>query len=329
MTILSNTTTSYDVRGNREDLSDIIYRISPTKTPFLSAIPKVKATSTYHEWQTQDLASVTANAQLEGDPASALAVNKTWRLGNYTQISTKSVIVTGTQQAVKTAGRSNELSYQLSLRSAELKRDMEAALISAANGVSGAVSNGTAVGGNTTTARSLRGLEGWLATNLDMGSGGAAPVYQSSGAASNPGTAPTDAGSTRAFTESQVKNVLQLAYAQGGEPGMIMVGPIQKQTFSTFTGGATRMDKAEDKSVTAAVDVYIGDFGTLQIVPNRFQRSRVAFILETEKWALATLRPFETNDIAKQGDADQKQIVVEYTLEARNEKSSGAVKDIS
>lgn len=327
MAILTNTTTSYDVRGNREDLSDIIYRISPTKTPFLSAIPKVKATNTYHEWQTQDLASVTANAQLEGDVASALAVNKTWRLGNYTQISTKSVIVTGTQQAVKTAGRSNELSYQLSLRSAELKRDMEAALVSAANGVATTASNTTAVGGNTTTARSLRGLEGWLATNLDMGSGGAAPVYQSSGAASNPGTAPTD-GTQRAFTEAQVKNVLQLAYAQGGEPDLIMLAPSEKQIFSTFTGGATRMDKAEDKSVTAAVDVYVSDFGTLQVVPNRFQRTRVGFILETEKWALATLRPFQTEDIAKQGDSDQKLIVTEYTLEARNEKSSGAVRDL-
>lgn len=326
MAIVTGTFTTFNAKGNREDLTDMIYRITPTKTPFLSAIPKVKATATFHEWQTQDLAAVSANAQIEGDDVGTFtAVTPTARLGNYTQISTKNVIISGTQQAVKSAGRNNELGYQLSMKSAELKRDMEAALLSAANGVGGAVSNATTSAthaGSTSAARYLRGLEGWIATNVDLGASGVAPVYTMGSWA-----APTD-GTQRAFTESQVKNVLQLAYAQGGEPDMIMVGPGQKQTFSTFTGNATRMDKAEDKTVTASVDVYVGDFGTLQVVPNRFQRSRTAFILETEKWALATLRPFDTVDLAKTGDAEKKLLTVEYTLEARNEKSSGAVKDL-
>lgn len=326
MAAIANTYQTYTAKGIREDLTDIIYRITPTKTPFLSAIPKIKATNTFHEWQTQDLAAVTANAQVEGDDVGTFtAATPTIRLGNYTQISTKNVIISGTNQAVKAAGRNNEMSYQLSLKSAEIKRDMEAALVSAANGVSGAVSNATTSAthaGSASAARYLRGLEGWLATNLDMGVGGVAPVYTMGSWA-----APTD-GTQRAFTESQLKNVLQLAYAQGGEPDLIMVGASQKQTFSTFTGGNTRFDKSEDKSLTAAVDIYISDFGTLQVVPNRFQRTRTVFVLETEKWALATLRPFDTVDLAKTGDADKKLLTVEYTLESRQEKASGAIKDV-
>jgi len=327
MAIVSGTYQTFQTKGIREDLSDIIYRITPTKTPFLSSIPKVKATNTFHEWQTQDLAAVAANAQIEGDDVSTFtAVTPTVRLGNYTQISTKNVVISGTNQAVKSAGRNNEMTYQLSMKSAELKRDMEAALCSAANGSGGAVSNASTSAthaGSTSAARVLRGLEGWIATNVDLGASGVAPVYTMGSWA-----APTD-GTARAFTESQLKNVLQKCYNEGGEPDTIMVGASQKQTFSTFTGGSTRFDKSEDKSLTAAIDVYVSDFGTLKVVPNRFQRARTAFVLETDKWALATLRSFETVDLAKTGDADKKLLTVEYTLEARQEKSGGAVKDLS
>lgn len=327
MAAVTGTFQTYTAKGIKEDLADVIYRITPTKTPFLSAIPKVKASNTFHEWQTDDLAAVAANAQIEGDDISSFTtVSPTTRLGNYTQISTKNVVISGTNQAVKAAGRNNEMAFQMSKRSAEIKRDMEAALCSSANGVAGSVSNATTTAthaGGAAAARQLRGLEGWIATNVDLGVGGVSPVYTMSSWA-----APTD-GTLRAFTEAQLKNVLQKCYNEGGEPDMVMVGGAQKQTFSTFTGGSTRFDKAEDKSVTASVDVYISDFGTLQVVPNRFQRTRTAFVLETEKWALATLRSFDTVDLAKTGDADKKLITVEYTLESRQEKASGAVKDLS
>lgn len=307
----TNTFQTYQAIGNREDLSYLIYRIAPTATPFMNMAAKEKADNTLHEWQTQDLASASNNAQVEGDDATASAATPTVRLNNRTQISTKTVIVSGTQQAMKAAGRKNEMAYQLSLKSLELKRDMEVAL----------TQNSTAVAGSATTARQLRGLEGWLATNGDLGASGVAPNY-------NTNTAPTD-GTLRAFTEAQLKNVLQQIFTQGGEPDTILVGPAQKQTFSTFTGGNTRWDKSEDKSVTAAVDVYISDFGTLNVVPNRFQRARSAFILQADKWAVAYLRSFETMDLAKTGDAEKKEITVEYTLEARQEKSSGVVRDLS
>lgn len=244
MALETNTQTTYGSIGNREDLTDIIYRISPTVTPFMSSIPKIKATSTLHEWQTQDLASAsTSNNQIEGDQATVAAATATVRLQNYCQISTKVFAVTNTQRAMNPAGRNDELAYQASLKSLELKRDMEAML----------TQNNTNAAGAAGTARKTRGLEGWLATNSDRGASGTDPVYTAT-----PGTAPTD-GTQRAFTEAQVKNVLQKIYTQGGEPDRIMVGPSAKQGFSTFTGNATRMDKAEDGKVYAATSVYVSD----------------------------------------------------------------------
>lgn len=208
------------------------------------------------------------------------------------------------------AGRKNELAEQISLKGLELRRDMELAL----------TQNSTAIVGNATTARQLRGLEGWVATNCSLGATGVAPNY-------NTNTAATD-GTQRAFAESQLKDVLQKCYNEGGEPNMIMVSGFNKQAFSSFTGGATRFDKAEDKSVTASVDIYISDFGTLKVVPNRFQRARTAFVLQTDMWKLATLRPLKTVELAKTGDSEKRELIVEYTLEACQEKSSGAIRDI-
>jgi hypothetical protein len=311
MTVPSNTFQTYQAIGNREDLTDVIYRIAPTDTPFMSGIGKGKATNTLHEWQTQDLASAANNAAVEGDDAAAAAVTPTVRLNNRTQISTKTIIVSGTQQSgMDPAGRKNELAYQLSLKGLELKRDMETAL----------TQNSTTVTGTASVARQLRGLEGWVATNNDLGATGVAPNY-------NTNTAAVD-GTARAFTEAQLKNVIQLAWAQGGNPNVIMLGGTQKQTFSTFTGSSTRFDKGEDKTVTAAVDVYISDFGTIKAVPNRFQRARTAFVLELGRWKTAFLRPMMTNELAKTGDAERRQLLVEYTLEAGQEKASAAVRDL-
>lgn len=308
----TGTLQTYQAIGNREDLSDVITRISPTDTPFMSAIGKSKADSTLHEWQTQALATAAANAAVEGDDAVAVAATPTVRVTNYTQISTKIISVSGTQmKGMNPAGRKNELAYQLALKSAELKRDIEFGL----------TQNSTFVAGNATTARKTRGLEGWIATNNDLGATGVAPIISSN-------TAPVD-GTARAFTETMLKNVMQLAYIQGGKPNMLMVGAANKQVVSGFTGGATKFDKSEDKTLTAAIDVYIGDFGTLNVVPNLFQRSRTAFVLETEKFKMAMLRPYETMELAKTGDSEKRQIIVEYALESLAENASGAIRDLS
>lgn len=308
----TNTFVSTSAIGNREDLTDAIYRISPTATPFLSLCAKSKATATLHEWQTQDLASAASNAQAEGDTAVAKAVTVTTRLSNRTQISTKNVTVSGTQQAVLAAGRGkDEMAYQMSLSALELKRDIEFGL----------TQNSTAAASPRTT----RGLVGWAGDNVDASVAGTsyvAPVYTTA-----TGTAQTD-GTQTAFTEARLKNVLQKCFTAGGEPDVILLPPLAKQTFSTFTGNSTRFDKGEDQKVFASVDVYVSDFGELKAIPSRFQRTRDVWVLQSDKWAVAWLRPYETKDLATVGDAVSKQLVCEYALEARQPKASGAVLDI-
>lgn len=291
--------------GLREDLTDVIYRISPTVTPALNRASKSKATNTLHEWQTQDLAAAAANAQAEGDDASAKTVTPTVRLNNRTQISTKTVIVSGTNQSMNPAGRKDELAYQLSLASLELKRDMELGLTQ--NDVL------------ATSPRQSRGLRGWVVDNVNNNGGTLASYTANTG---------YTAGTQRAFTEAQVKDVLQKCYTAGGEPDMIMLSPSAKQTFSGFTGNATRFDKSEDAKLYAAVDFYVSDFGTLEAVPNRFQAARDVFLLQSDKLAIAYLRPFQTVELAKTGDAEKRELIVEYTLECRAPKAHGAVYDV-
>lgn len=318
MSVPSGTAQTYQGVINREDLSDMVYMISPTETPFLSACGRTKATNTLHEWTTDVLANAANNAQVEGDDTLAAAgtVNPGVRVNNRTQISRKVVRLSGTQQAVNSAGNLYTMGKQMAKSSAELKRDIEFALCQ----------NTTAVVGNASTARQTRGLEGWVATNNSLG-----PGSGTAGVAPNPttNTAPTDANATRALTEALIKTVLNSVWTAGGNPDVIMVGGTQKQLFSSFNGGGTQMGNLDDKKLISAIDVYVSDFGTLKIVPNRFQRARTAFILESEKWKVAYLRPFQTEDLAKTGDSDAKHIIVEYALEAANEAASGAVRDLS
>ena len=297
--------------GNREDLSNLIYRISPTQTPLLSLASRSTAEATTHEWQTQDLAAAsTANEQAEGDDASAKVVTPTVRLQNRLQISTKAITVSGTQQVVKKAGRSNEMGYQASLAALELKRDMEAII----------TQNSVAVGGAT---RRQRGMRGWLVDNVNH-NGSTLASYTANGGL---GTAYT-AGTLRNFAESQLKDVIQQVYTAGGMLDTVMLPPALKQAFSGFTGNATRMDKSEDKKLYASVDFYVSDFGTLQAVPNRFMATRDAFLLESAKVAVAYLRPFQTKDLAPTGDSEKKMLIVEYCTEVRAPKANGAIYDI-
>lgn len=314
MTQPTNSFSTYDAVGIREDLSDFIYDVSPTETPFLTMCKKVKASNTNHEWQTDSLASASAtNAVIEGDDATTDASSSTTRLGNYTQISDKVARVTGTQEAVNKAGRGKEMAYQMVKRGKELKRDMESSL----------TANNAKVQGTDTTARELAGLGSWVKTNVDMSGAGSPANPAGTGA-----DARTD-GTQRVFTESQLKTVLAACFNSGGDPDTIMVNAFNKQKFSGFTGSSTRMDKGEDKKLVAAIDVYVSDFGTLKVVPNRFQRGRDAWVLEKNYWAVAYLRNMKTIPLAKTGDTERNQIICEYTLESRNEAASGLIADLT
>lgn len=314
MAIVANTFTRYSAVGIREDLSNVIYNISPEETPFISNIGRESVKNTYFEWQTDELAAASAsNAALEGDDISSFdAVTPTARVGNYTQISTKNVVISGTMEALDKAGRRSELTYQLAKMGSELKRDMESALLA----------NQSPVAGNTTTARRTAGLPAWIKTNTSFGTGGADTA----------GVAARTDGTQRAFTEALLKEVIAEVWTSGGTPKMLMVGAFNKQAASGFDGIATKfrdVPAGQQAQIIGAADVYVSDFGTVNIVPNRFQRARDAFVVDPEYASMAVLRPIEQMELAKTGDAEKRLMLVEYGLKVKNEAAHGIVADLT
>ena len=306
---------TYTAIGQREDLSNVIYDISPTDTPIMSSIGKSKATAVYHEWQTDSLAAATTNnAAVEGDDATDATMSPTTRLGNYTQIVQKTIKISGTLDAVDKAGRKSEKAYQLAKASAEIKRDIET-IISANQGRSA---------GNSSTARKMGALLSWITTNSSVGTSGADPTTI--------GVSTRTDGTARSFTETILKDVIQQVYSSGGNPKVLMVGAYQKQAVSAFSGIAAQRYMApsnEPTTIIGAADVYMSDFGTVSVVPNRFMRTRDALVLDPEYAALAYLRPFATNELAKTGDSEKTQILAELTLEVRNEAAHGIAADLA
>ena len=309
---------TYTAIGQREDLSDIIYNISPTDTPLMSSIGKTKATAVYHEWQVDSLAAASlTNKAVEGADATSATMGVTTRAGNRTQIFQKTVQIAGTLEAVDKAGRKSEKAYNLAKASSEVKRDMELTLLS----------NQLAAAGDSSTARTLGGLQTWLATNGDFGTSGVA------GASGT--TARTD-GSDRTFTEAILKTVVKEVYTAGGNPKVLMVNPAHKQTVSAFAGIAAQRYMApsnEATTIIGAADVYLSDFGTMSVVPNRFMNAtnacdETAFVIDPDMLAIAYLRPFSTNELAKTGDSEKTQLICEATLEVKNEAAHGIIADL-
>ena len=313
MAIVANTFQTYQAIGRREDLSNTIYNISPTDVPFMSMIGRSKATNTLAEWQTDALDAAAANAQVEGDEYAFTAVTPTVRLGNYTQISRKTVIVSGSQQAGNNAGRDSEMALQLAKSSKALKRDMEKAL----------TGNVAKAAGNASTARKLGGMETWISTNTSRGTGSPA------GSGAGGGAAPVDAGTARAITETLLKAVIQSTYSSGGDPSVLMVGPFNKGVVSGFAGRSTARQNIAKDAIQAAAHLYARDFGELKVIPNRFQREKSAFVIDPEYWSTAYYRDFKQEEVAKTGDAIKRALIVEFTLIAKNQAASGIVADLT
>src|SRR6478609_6341799 len=319
MTILSNTFTRFDAIGVREDLSDIIYNIDPTETPFMQNCKRGSADQTFYEWQTDSLAAaVTTNHQIEGDDLGTTgydAVTATVRLGNYTQISRKTLVISNTEEIVNKAGRKSEIAYQLAKKGRELRRDMEKDLLS----------NHGASAGSTSAARVTAALPAFLKTNISKDAGGVNPVYTN---------IPTDVrtpGSTRALTEALVKTVIELCWENGANPRTLMVGGTNKQTISGFSGVVelTSIQKAAPATIIGAADAYVSDFGTLAVVPNRFQAGLDCWVLDFDYLAINYLRPFRQFEMARTGDAEKRMMVVEYGLHVGNERAEGLVTDLT
>jgi hypothetical protein len=310
MVLQTNTFATFNAIGNREELADAIYRISPEETPFVSSIGKGKASSVFPEWQTDALASADNNKVEQGNQAAVAAVTPTKRVGNRTQISEKTFGVTGTQEVVDKAGRASEIAYQKAKKMLEIKRDIEFA----------AINNTTAIAAAAGVAPQARGLAGWLATNNNMGATGAAPNPDTN-------TAPTD-GTLRSLTEAMLKDVAQKCWEQGGDPSMLFVPGALRAAVSAFTGAATKFDKTEDKTLYATVEVYVGDFGRYSIVNGRHQRARDVFLIDPKQFELLTLRGMKTTPLAKTGDAENFMINTEWTLKSKQEAASGAIRDV-
>ncbi|MFA7256053.1 MAG: DUF5309 domain-containing protein [Kiritimatiellales bacterium] len=309
----TSTFSSFDAVGNREDLSDIIYDISPADTPFLSAIPKTAATGTKHEWQKDSLtAASSSNFVIEGDDATTDSITATTRAYNYRAISDKVALVTGTQEAVSKAGRKSEMAYQMEKRMKELKRDVESALLE----------NNAYVAGNDTLASECAGAQAWILTNSNKASDATA-------SAGNGSDAHTD-GTARALQESFVETVLASAWTNGGNPTMGVLNAFQKRKFATFSGSGTTTRDADTKKVINTVDVYIDPLGNeVTLVPCRQCPADVVYFMDPEYVKFATLRDFHTTDLAKTGDSVRKQIIVEYTLEMCTEAAHAAVYDLT
>jgi len=310
----SNLYDTYDTTGIREDLVDIIYNISPSETPILSAIPRTAAKSTKHEWQLDSLAAPGANAVIEGDEATVDALTATTRAFNFTQIMDKVVALSGTQSAVDAAGRADEMSYQIAKKSKELKKDMEFALIKGQVQAAGDASN----------ARKLGSIPTWIKTNGDAGSGGALSTGS--------GTDLPNSGTDRDLTETILKTVIKEVYESGGEMDMLVVPPSVKQTISGFNANTTRFGQADARVEYAAIDVYSSDFGDVQVVPNRVMATTSesnAFLIQRDMMATSYLRDFQIDELAKTGDSQKMQLLAEWTLEMRNEAAHGILLDIN
>jgi hypothetical protein len=322
---MSATFSSFTVVGIREDLSDVIYDISPQDTPIMSSIGKSKATNVYHEWQTDSLAAATTgNSLVEGADATDASVSPTTRVGNYTQIVGKTIRVSGTLEATDKAGRKSEKAYQMAKAAAEMKRDIEAII----------TANQGQTAGNATTARKMGSLLSWIKTNSSVNGSSVTGVDpETSGISTR-----TD-GSTRTFTEVLLKDVIQQVFVSGGTPTLAVMRPALKQKISGFQGNSAYRVNTDNSvgnvTVVAGADLYQSDFGILQLVPDRFMRSvgteadRDVLILDPEYAALAYLRPFATKDLAVNGDSERSQLIAELTLEVRNEAAHGIVADLN
>lgn len=300
--------------ANREDLSDMIFNVDPSEVPILSAMKKKKATNTNHEWNEDALTAPSAtNAAVEGADMGTPADDGTTRLGNYTQILTKDAIVTGTQEfGVNRVGSGKEMARQMVKKMKEIKTDWEMSAIGA---------NNAKAAGSASVAREMGSIQTYLITNPIAGVGG-------SDGAGNGAAARTD-GTQRALTEALLTTELQACFDSGANPKLAVCGSHVKGVISTFTGGGTRYVDTDNKKLINSIDVYVGDFHTLKVVPSRHVRARDLLLLDPEYMACADLRAASASKIAPTGDAVKRQIVWESTLEVCTEKAHGAVYDLS
>ena len=311
----TNAFTTYDAVGIREDLIDVIYDISPTDTPFVSNVASGNAKGTYHEWQIDSLADPTDAPVAEGADATNAALDPTVRVGNYCQINQRTFGISGTDLVADNAGRGVEMAYQEAKKGLELRKSVEYVCVG--------VNKGFAAGTGVAPTRQVGTVMSWLASNTVFdATSGADPTGDGSNAR-------TDSSATAAFAEGDLEAVIDSIYLAGGSPDIIMCNTQQKRIITNTFRGSTDQNNQDTsaKRIINAVDFYESDYGTLSVVPNRYMRQRDVFVLDTDMWEVAYHRPYQTYDLAKTGDNESKQMIVEWTLVSRQEAASGGIFD--
>lgn len=323
MAAITNTFKTTDAVGNREELSDVVSRITPEDTPIYSALSKGSAKSVHPEWETDELAAPEENIHPEGDEYVFDAITPPDRMGNYTQIMRKTWIISGTQEVVDEAGNVQKRRYQKLKKGIEIRKDTELAI----------VTNNASVGGAT---REFGGLPTWVETNVSRGSGGANGGFDD---ATGLTTAATN-GTQRAFTKAIVDDVAQQGYNSGANFRSLYVSPYIKSVFVTFMSDANvapfryAVDNGNGNSIIANADIYEGPYGKLMVKPNRVMATnagvaRNAFFLDNDMVSFLWLRKIQNDsNLAKTGDADKGVIIGEGTLKVSNEKGIGIAADL-
>ena len=314
MAQITNSFATFNSSRVREQLMDKIWNVSVSETPTLALIGKESVDGPFVEWLNDAFRAGASNKVEQGNTATPTARTNVTRYSNRTQISEDVMSITGTQQAAEKAGGKDEVAYQRTKSMMEVKKDIEF----------GCLQNTTAITAAGGTAPQARGFLGFIATNTSKGASGVDPNPLSN-------TAPTD-GTQRAFTETLFKDVLKLMF-DNGSPDMnniyALIPSAQRSTFDGFLAGQTRFDKAEDKTLTATLEVYIGPFGRVKAVNARHMRSREVFLINRDYAKLGTLRKMNAKPLGVRGDAYEEQVNCEWTLIVNNEKAHGAVRDLT
>lgn len=318
----TGTTDTYDLNGLAEDVENVIFNISPMDTYMLTKLKRKSVTATFHQWQTDALAAPGANAHVEGDDSTYAAVSPTTMLGNYTQISKKSLMVSGTADKVRKYGRAKEFAYQIAKKGKEIKRDIETRILG----------NGPSHEGGSGTARLSAGLESMLSKNAIRPT--AASSHTTPGYAGGIWAAPTDGTATATFSESLMLSAIQAAWNEGGDPTLVLLPAFQKRKAAEFNGAAkydgvvrSQSGKAQ-AAVVGGVDLYISDFGSHDLRLTRYMRSSTVFALDMEYLSMGFLRPIHFEERAKTGDAERGELLCEWTLIADNPDASAKIADL-
>jgi hypothetical protein len=332
--------------SNHEDLANLIYNISPTETPFVNSAMRGIASNKHHEWEMDQLAAAAFNAQVEGVSFTAAETRAApERLQTYTQISTKDLRVTGTQEAINKVGRSSELAYQMAKQGLEIRRDMERQLMgfmtsADATATIGVGSFGDSYPlrvGSSSVARVTGSVRTWIRFNTSLSATGSPSNALPASAVNQPADdAVAVSGTARALLESDVKAVIRSAWTEGGNPSMIFVDAFNKQAVSAFTGGTTKYDTSEDKKLVTAIDLYISDFGDHTVIPDRFliqpngagSNGTALYALDMNYWGIHYLRQFHEVNLAKTADSENRALIAEWALVCKNPRGQACVADL-